>query len=319
MTKIGLALGGGGRTGGAFHAGVLGALAQTAGWDSSNAQIVIGTSAGAITAATLRAGMPPTDLMNRQLGRPLSSEGQVLINRISRDARRLPEPGERKLAPAAPDLLRSFVRDLGSAHPGRVAAAALPEGRVSTAGIEASMGELCGHTWPSAPLWITALRLSDGQRVVFGRDDDAGPRPPIGRAIAASCAIPGYFTPVAFDGDRYVDGGTTSVCNVDALMGHDLDFVIVCAPMAIHTGPRLAADTPIRRAVRRQVDREAARLNAEGTKVFVFAPVAADIAAMGTNPMASGREAQVARSVYASTAERINANAELREVLATAT
>lgn len=318
MTNIGLALGGGGRTGGAFHAGVLSALAKVAGWDARNAQIVMGTSAGAITAATLRAGMPPNDLLRRQLGEPLSAEGQLLINRISRDARQLPEPGERKLAPASPDLLRSIARDLGSAHLGRVAAAALPEGRVSTLGIEAGMGELCGHVWPTAPLWITALRLSDGERVVFGRED-SGSRPPIGAAVAASCAIPGYFTPVTIANDRYVDGGTTSVCNVDALSGHGLDVVIVSAPMAIHSGPRLAADTPVRRAVRRQVDREVARLRAEGTRVFVFAPVAADVDAMGTNPMASGREAQVVRAVSASASLRIGADAELRAALVAST
>lgn len=314
VTRIGLALGGGGLTGGAFHAGVLSALAAAAGWDARTSRIVMGTSAGAITAAGLRAGMPPSDMLRRHLKEPLSPAGQVLLDRVRRDARQPPQPGDRKLAPASPDLLRFIARNLGSAHPGRVAAGALPEGRVSTAGIERSIGELCGNVWPVAPLWITALRLSDGERVVFGRDD-AGQPPPIGAAVAASCAIPGYFTPVTIGAERYVDGGTTSVCNADALLGQGLDVVVVSAPMAIHAGLRWALDTTFRRVVRQQVDREVALLRKEGTRVFVFAPVAADVDAMGANPLAPGREPQVARTSHASACARIAADPGLREAL----
>lgn len=312
--RIGVALGGGGRTGGAFHAGVLSALLSAAGWDVRTAEIILGTSAGAITAASLRAGMPPMDLLHRNLAEPLSTVGQELLSRVAVDARQLPPPGERNLAPASPDLLRSLARNPTSAHPGKLAAAALPEGRVSTAGIERNVGALCNHVWPADPLWIAALRLSDGEVVAFGRAD-AGPLPSIGAAVAASCAIPGYFTPVTIAGDRYVDGGTTSVCNVDLLRGHQLDVAIVSAPMAIHSGVRIAADTPIRRIVRRQVDQEVERLRAEGTRVFVFAPVEADIAAMGTNPMASGREAEVARAAHTNAVKRIAADPKLRAAI----
>jgi NTE family protein len=294
---------------------VLSALASSAGWDARSADLVMGTSVGAITASSLRAGMPPADLLHRHLREPLSPQGQALLDRVRHDARVLPAPAVRRLAPASPDLLRSIARTLRPVHPGRIAAAALPEGRVSTAGIESSVDELCAHAWPDEPLWLTALRLSDGELVVFGRDDAAA-RPPIGAAVAASCAIPGYFTPVTISGERYVDGGTTSICNAGAFAGHGLDVVVVSAPMAIHAGVRWSADTPVRRVLRRQVDREVARLRAEGTRVFVFAPVAADLAAMGGNPMAPGREPEVARVVHASALARIAADAALREALA---
>ncbi len=62
MTRVGLVLGAGGVTGGAFHAGVLSALAEVMGWDARTAEIVVGTSAGSVTGAVLRAGLPPTDL-----------------------------------------------------------------------------------------------------------------------------------------------------------------------------------------------------------------------------------------------------------------
>ncbi len=317
MTRIGLALGGGGLTGGAFHAGVLSALASAARWDARSAHLIMGTSVGAITASSLRGDMPPEDLLHRHVGEPLSPQGQALLARVRQDARQLPARGARRFAPASPDLLRSLARTLRPVHPGRLAAAALPEGRVSTARIEAGVGALCGDAWPDAPLWITALRLSDGELVVFGRDD-VGVPVPIGAAVAASCAIPGYFAPVTIEGERYVDGGTTSVCHVDAFLGQGLDVVVVSAPMSIHSGVRWSADTPVRRVLRRQVDREVARLRAGGTRVFVFAPVASDVAAMGSNPMAPGREPQVARSAHASASARIAADAALREALAAA-
>jgi NTE family protein len=54
-------LGAGGLTGTAFHAGVLTALAEDAGWDARDAEVIVGTSAGSIGAALMRAGFPPRD------------------------------------------------------------------------------------------------------------------------------------------------------------------------------------------------------------------------------------------------------------------
>ena len=57
MTRIGLVLGAGGAVGHAFHAGVLAALADETGWDAREAEVVVGTSAGSVVGALLRAGM----------------------------------------------------------------------------------------------------------------------------------------------------------------------------------------------------------------------------------------------------------------------
>ena len=64
-------------------------------------------------------------------------------------------------------------------------------------------------------LWIVAVDLDVGRRVVFGAP---GRRPStVGEAVEASCAIPGYFAPVTIDGTRYVDGGVHSTTNGDLL------------------------------------------------------------------------------------------------------
>lgn len=304
--RIGLVLGGGGLTGGAFHAGVVAALADAAGWDARSADVLLGTSAGSITATSLAAGMPPADLAARHLGQPLSPVGESILARVSPGARDLAAGEAAPRAPASPELLRSMARNPLGAHPGKVVAAALPEGRVSTAPIASSMTELCAGSWPSEQLRITALRLVDGETVVFG--GLGGTPPAVGPAVAASCAIPGYFAPVDIDGERYVDGGTTSACNADAVLHESLDMVIVSAPMAIHAGVTLAPDVPWRRVMRRQVDREITKLRAAGMKVFLFAPTKREITAMGPNPMAQGRDADVTQATLDSASARIAAD-----------
>lgn len=72
--RIGLALGGGGLTGTAFHAGVLTALADH--FDAREAKIIVGTSAGSTAAALMRSGFPPKDYVARVAGLPMSAEGR---------------------------------------------------------------------------------------------------------------------------------------------------------------------------------------------------------------------------------------------------
>ena len=86
--RIGLVLGAGGAVGGAFHAAVLDALAEDTGWDPRTAEVIVGTSAGSVTGALLRAGLAPADLAARALGRPISPAGSAVLRRTV-----LPAPG----------------------------------------------------------------------------------------------------------------------------------------------------------------------------------------------------------------------------------
>lgn len=312
--RVGVVLGGGGLTGGAFHNGVLAAWAD-AGWDARDAAVWLGTSAGSITATALAAGMPPLDMLRRWTKEPLSPQGQAVLNRVDRDAATAAAaPTARALRPASPKLLGAMARRPSRLHPGRLVAAALPAGRESTAGIAHGMGQMCAGSWPSERLRIAAVRLDDGATVLFGAP--GAPTAPVGQAVAASCAIPGYFAPVEIDGRRYVDGGTVSACNAAEVLHEQLDAVIISAPMAIHASARPALDAPWRRLLRRQVDREAAHLRAAGAAVFLFAPDAAVAGVMGPNPMAPGRERAVAAAAYRMAAARIAEHAGMAAVLA---
>ena len=248
---MGLVLGAGGVAGGAFHAGVLAALVDGTGWDPRRASVIVGTSAGSISGTSLRAGLPATDLFARAQDRPLSAEGQ----RVMRGLGPIPSPPPLRPARqprAAADMaatLARVARRPWAARPTALAAALLPEGTVSTDMISEGIGALLPDAWPADPLWICAVRQSDGQRVVFGRGDRL---PRVADAVAASCAIPGFFAPVVIDGEAHLDGGVHSPTNADVVRGEDLDLVIVSSPMSRRgRRPRLSADQPMRALGRR--------------------------------------------------------------------
>jgi NTE family protein len=201
-------------------------------------------------------------------------------------------------------LLRTVARPWAPPRLGSLTAAVLPRGRVSLEPFAVRLRWLFEEGWPTAPLWLCAVRLGDGRRVVFGQPD--APATDVGTAVAASCAIPGWFEPVAVGRDRYVDGGVHSPTNLDVLAGRGLDLVVVVAPMSIARGVRRASvDLPARRALRLRLADEARRVRRKGTEVIAFQPVAADLEVMGLNSMNARRRHPVVRQAYESTLRRL--------------
>src|ERR1700733_4205431 len=79
---VGLVLGAGGVVGQAYQAGVLAALQREIGWDPRAATTIVGTSAGAVTGAALRAGVPAPDLAASLYGTSPSRQGGAILRRI---------------------------------------------------------------------------------------------------------------------------------------------------------------------------------------------------------------------------------------------
>jgi NTE family protein len=124
--------------------------------------------------------------------------------------------------------------------------------------------------------------------------------------VAASCAIPGFFSPVEIDGRRYVDGGAHSTTNLDLVRDLGLDLVIVSVPMGVAGGGlSLSADVGLRRFVRAQVQREAAGVRRRGTDVIAFQPLAADLGVMGINAMDFRRRSAVVEQVTQTVRQRL--------------
>jgi NTE family protein len=205
-----LVLGGGGLAGIAWEIGVLAGLAE-AGVDVREADVVLGTSAGAVVGAQLRHGVDLEELFARQ-SRPATTELQVEL-----DADRLAAQMIGALAEAQGD------QD-ARARVGGVALTASPVSEADRRAVVAA--RLDSHDWPDAPLLVTAVDTADGRLRTF----DASPRVPLVDAVAASCAVPGVWPPVTIEDHRYMDGGVRSVTNVDLVSEHDR--VLVLAPMA---------------------------------------------------------------------------------------
>jgi len=69
------------------------------------------------------------------------------------------------------------------------------------------------------PFYAVATSLPDGQEVIFGKGNT-------GKAVRASCSIPGIFRPARIGEKIYVDGGVVSPVAVDAARRYGADIVI---------------------------------------------------------------------------------------------
>jgi NTE family protein len=69
------------------------------------------------------------------------------------------------------------------------------------------------------PFYAIATEVPNGKETVFGSGNT-------GKAVRASCSIPGVFNPVIIGGRMYVDGGVVSPVAVDAAKRHGADVVI---------------------------------------------------------------------------------------------
>lgn len=286
----------------AYHGAVMAALEEVTGWDPRQAEVIVGTSAGSITASMLRAGVPAHDLVRISEGRPLSEEGTRLAE-VGRPHR--PRPKVRDALhwrPVADPLgvMHGVIKRRGRPLPS-VVAALMPAGGISTDAISRGIDAVFAGGWPEESLWLCAVALRDGKRVVFGHG--RAPDASVGAAVAASSAVPGYFKPVNIAGRRYVDGGVRSLTNMDLMAGADLDLVIVSSPMSHASArPALAADTLMRQALRAGLRSEVASLRRTGVPVVAIEPDHRITRAMGLNPMDARPRGTVSRVARAQVA-----------------
>lgn len=238
MTRRGLVLGGGGVAGVAWQTGVLAGLFE-GGVDVLEADVIIGTSAGATVAAQITSGTPLGELLDRQVDPALQA----------------PE-----LSPVlgAEDLMTLFLDARDGATDAldvrrRIGAMALAAPTVAEAERRAVIeARLLSHSWPRSELKIVAVDAETGAERVF----DPASGVDLVDAVAASCAVPGAWPPVTIDGRRYIDGGTRTAENADLAAG--CDRVLVLQVMAVLGNTDL--------------DLQVAELRESGARVTVIRP-----------------------------------------------
>ncbi len=279
MFSVGLVLSAGGSVGDPWHSGAISAIAESTGWDARTADLIVGTSAGTFTATALRAGLSPADCEARFLDSPLTNVGQAVVDRIVTPYE-LPEI-ERSLAPSGPKMAARAMWPPWKVDPVRLAYGLLPDGTRCGDAIATRVDELLPDGWPVTPTWLVAVRLDDGRRIVFGRDDVAGTP---GQASQASSAIPAFYAPTQIGPRKYVDGAVHSSTNADlaAMLGFDL--VIVSSVKTATPDARSWRRDTERTWFSTKLDDEVDAIRSRGTAVAVIEPDAEQLEMLQTDP-----------------------------------
>ncbi|MGI5163131.1 patatin-like phospholipase family protein [Spirillospora sp. CA-253888] len=258
-----LVLGGGGVAGIAWTTGVLAGLAD-AGSDVTDADVVIGSSAGATVAAQATSGVPLGELLRRQVD---------------------PDAQNRELVPSDSSGTKVLETMFGLAQETedraelrrRIGELALGADTVSEEERRKVIEErLPVHQWPDRRLVITAVAALAGTPAVFDRESGVQ----LVDAVAASCAVPGVWPPVTIGETRFIDGSVRSISNADLASGNAR--VVVIAPVA---DPGLGT--------------EVAQLVEEGSLVQVVTPDEASVAAFGADPLDPSTRTPAAKAGYA--------------------
>jgi NTE family protein len=247
-----LVLGGGGLFFVAWQVAYLQALEER-GLQLSQAQRVVGTSAGSlvatiVTAGRLRSTADEIDLLAKVPG---------IVAHLAGGGGDLAPSQERAvdLFRIAPDAEVARVREIGHAA---LAAHAPP-----TQKIRRSLGAVLGvRRWPGEQLHITAVDTFTAERLVITKASGI----PVAVAAAASSAVPGVFTPQSLHDRRAMDGGVSGTgMHADLVAGADRALVLsLAANLDLSVGAMTSA--PDAQA------QELAALAASGTQVLVKGP-----------------------------------------------
>ncbi len=268
-----LVLGGGGPVGIAWETGLIAGLAE-GGVDVSNADWILGTSAGSVVGAQLASGRTPADLLKAEFAQAERTKEASGTSGPAPDlgplmALMMKRPAE---GPVPIELLREF------------GTMALNAKTISEEVFLTGFGRLAtpDQPWPER-FACTAVDAETGAFQVWSNETAA----PLGRGVASSCCVPGIFPPVGIEGRRYIDGGMRSGTNADLAHAYGKVLTIAVAP------PTFAA------FMIPGIERELDRVRAEGGEACLLVPDAASGEAFGPNLMDGSRREPIARAGFA--------------------
>ena len=192
----GLVLGGGGTPLIAWYVGYFNAL-KKGGVDLSNAEAVVGTSAGALFGSMLTAEhlWRLTDEIDLFADFP-----KLLAAMMPATQFNLSQLRAQRAELSVSDASLASIQRIGKA----VMASSNPDGVAKYYKVVEKL--LTSSAWPSAGMFITANDCYTGQRLVISKDNNV----PINVACAASSSAPGQIGPTFVKDRLCMDGGITS-------------------------------------------------------------------------------------------------------------
>jgi NTE family protein len=295
--NVALVIGGGGAAGNAWAIGIIAGLAE-AGLDmTAAADLVVGTSAGATTAAQVRSGIPPAELLASALSEPAQPAGQ---HRERPPSLPMATVFERMraigaAATSAADLQRAMGA-FGLESDSILGPAAAGQRRAVVA------ARLPRAEWPDRPMIVTAVNAHTGELAAFDRDSGVD----LVDAVTASTALPGLVPTHSINGTHYIDGGVRSTGNADLASGYA--NVVVLSPLSGRSPapPERGANPAgqfegLRRPPEWGTDlaSQVEALRKQGSHVVVITPDADSRAAAGPNQMDPATRVPAARAGFA--------------------
>lgn len=244
--KTALVLAGGGLTGAVYEIGALRAIDDLLVDRTVNDfDIFVGTSAGALVAAMLAAGLSPglmLDVMN---------EEHPEIAPIRRGDIFPMDPAS--LLQSTVQLPRKLLAAWSAYTQGRGDTTLfdllwqllelLPPGLYESAGLEQYVRRVLAQAGVSnrfgdleRQLYIIATDLDNGERAVFGKGYDE--QATISQAVAASAAMPFLYKPVRIGDKEFVDGGLRGNASLDLAIEQGARLVVCLNPVVPYDDER---------------------------------------------------------------------------------
>jgi NTE family protein len=275
--------------------------------DPRGADLIVGTSAGALAAARLRLGSMPRDLLElAQYDGPDGSSRSFavrgwrspaeLVRRtvgtswvVSRAATRIP------LQPLPPRFGRTFPGGLFELRDAESFDRRVPE------------------AWPPGGIGLVAVDINTGRRVLLGRTTRNRRTPTLREAVRASCAVPGLYRPVRIGDWVLVDGGVHSSTNLDVVAASRPSVVVAVAPLAFDPArlPRFARSLT-RLRFNEAVEREARVVRRAGAAVLLVRPGGDELKLHPVNFLRPDQDGAVADAAFRSTARLLETPAARR-------
>jgi NTE family protein len=237
--RTGLAMAGGGVEGAVYEIGTLCALEDAiVGFKACNMDMYIGVSAGALISSHLVNEVTPRDMSLAILSHlegvnPITPEILYSPNLKEVKERLLQLPGKFL------DVLKAYTSDMkDNSLLGSLAefSELLPNGIFDNSALEEYLREnfsMEGRTNDfrklTTKLRIVAVDVDSGKTIRFG--EKGYDHIPISKAVQASSALPGVYTPVEIENKFYVDGVAKRTIHASTAFNDDIKFVIGINPI----------------------------------------------------------------------------------------
>lgn len=276
-----LVLHGGGSAGNAWEIGVVAGL-LAGGLDVTEADLIVGTSAGSTAAAQITSA-PPAELLAAILSaaprQPAGPAGPGGGRGPVGPTANYMEITSRIIAAAADAA--DMRRKMGAAALKTDAAA---DGSWPARWRATVAARLPSQRWPQRPVRITAVNAETGEPVVF----DCHSGVDLADAVAASTSNGFGVPPYGIGGSRYIDGGYRRNENADLATGYER--VLVLSPFSGRSRHP--------RAWGMDLATQVGELRAGGSRVETIFPDSASLTAFGTDMMDLSTRPPAARAGY---------------------